>query len=176
MSSKQALYLNLLFKSLKSDNNTARVKAFIKRIVHITSMHSPGFICGVLFLLAELTTSRPDLKSLWSTTSQISEYDARKRDPLYASAFVANMGSLGLDAPFHHLYEYGGISIFAGFGGVKNEVVVRNNLDVAKFLERIKNDTSFYKAFRTLHILGFTSLNDIRSEPQRGELNHMFTK
>ena len=43
-----------------------------------------------------------------------------------------------------------------------SEVVVRNNFDVAKFLQLIKNDTTFYKAFRTLHILGFTSLNDIR--------------
>ncbi|KAG8839027.1 hypothetical protein FRB91_007236, partial [Serendipita sp. 411] len=30
-SSKQAMYLNLLFKSLKMDNNNARVKAFVKR-------------------------------------------------------------------------------------------------------------------------------------------------
>jgi hypothetical protein len=43
-----------------------------------------------------------------------------------------------------------------------SEVVIRNDLDVSKFLELIKNDTTFYKAFRTLHILGFTSLNDIR--------------
>src|SRR6516225_296658 len=43
-----------------------------------------------------------------------------------------------------------------------SEVVVRNDLNVAKFLELVKNDTTFYKAFRTLRILGFTSLNDIR--------------
>jgi len=43
-----------------------------------------------------------------------------------------------------------------------SEVVVRNGLDVKSFLQRVKNDTTFYKAFRTLHILGFTSLNDIR--------------
>src|ERR1044072_3760014 len=42
------------------------------------------------------------------------------------------------------------------------EVVVRNNLNVAAFIERIKNDTTFYKAFRNLKILGYTSLNDIR--------------
>jgi hypothetical protein len=34
--------------------------------------------------------------------------------------------------------------------------------DVNIFLQLIKNDTTFYKAFRTLRILGFTSLNDIR--------------
>ena len=30
-----------------------------------------------------------------------------KDDPLYASAFIANLGSVGLDAAFHHLYDYG---------------------------------------------------------------------
>ena len=43
-----------------------------------------------------------------------------------------------------------------------SEVVVRNNLDISKFIQLVKNDTTFYKAFRTLRILGFTSLNDIR--------------
>lgn len=42
------------------------------------------------------------------------------------------------------------------------EVVVRNNLNVPAFIERIKNDTTFYKAFRNLKVLGYTSLNDIR--------------
>jgi hypothetical protein len=41
------------------------------------------------------------------------------------------------------------------------EVVVRNNLNVAAFIDRIKNDTTFYKAFRNLKVLGYTSLNDI---------------
>jgi len=51
-----------------------------------------------------------------------------------------------------------------------SEVVIRNNLDVARFLRRIKDDTSFYKAFRTLRILGFTSLNDIRMMDKTGGL------
>lgn len=49
-------------------------------------------------------------------------------------------------------------------------VVVRNNLDVAHFLQLIKNDTTFYKAFRTLHVLGFTSLNDIRMRDKDGKV------
>jgi len=38
---------------------------------------------------------------------------------------------------------------------VLSEVVIRSGFDVNKFLQRIKNDTTFYKAFRTLHILGW---------------------
>jgi len=51
-----------------------------------------------------------------------------------------------------------------------SEVVIRSDLNVSKFLQRIKNDTTFYKAFRTLHILGFTSLNDIRMIDKEGNL------
>ena len=43
-----------------------------------------------------------------------------------------------------------------------SEIVVNRKLDVASFIERIKQDTTFYKAFRSLHIIGYTALNDIR--------------
>lgn len=52
-------------------------------------------------------------------------------DPLYASAFVANLGSVGLDAAFHHLYEYGNIPIFATMGRVQRVPVVRDDGSVA---------------------------------------------
>ncbi|KAL8738209.1 MAG: hypothetical protein Q9181_000980 [Wetmoreana brouardii] len=53
-SSKQALYLNLLFKSLRSDLNIKRVKAFTKRLLQVVSMHQPSFACGALYMLREL--------------------------------------------------------------------------------------------------------------------------
>ena len=43
-----------------------------------------------------------------------------------------------------------------------SEIVVNNRLDVASFIERVKKDTTFYKAFKSLHIIGYTALNDIR--------------
>lgn len=51
-----------------------------------------------------------------------------------------------------------------------SEVVMRSDINVAKFIERVKNDTTFYKAFRTLHILNFTSLNDIRLLDKKGNV------
>jgi hypothetical protein len=42
------------------------------------------------------------------------------------------------------------------------EVVVRNRLDVPSFIDRVQKDTTFYKAFKNLRVLGFTALNDIR--------------
>lgn len=49
-----------------------------------------------------------------------------------------------------------------------SEVMVRTNVNIPKFIDRVKNDTSFYKAFKNLHVLGFTSLNDIRLMDKKG--------
>jgi len=48
------------------------------------------------------------------------------------------------------------------------EVVVRNNLNVAGFINRIENDTTFYKAFKNLRILQYNALNDIRMLDKKG--------
>lgn len=53
-SSKKALYLNLLFKSLRTDLNVKRVKAFAKRLLQVASMHHPSFACGAIYMLREL--------------------------------------------------------------------------------------------------------------------------
>ena len=53
-SSKQALYLNLVFKALRSDLNIKRVKAFAKRLLQVVALHQPSFTCGTLYLLREL--------------------------------------------------------------------------------------------------------------------------
>lgn len=37
-------------------------------------------------------------------------------DPMYSSAFLANMASLGMPPVYHHLYEYGTASIFCSLG------------------------------------------------------------
>lgn len=53
-------------------------------------------------------------------------------DPLYASAFIANLGSIKLDAAYHHLFEYGNIPIFGTIGKLDektNELILRWNYD-----------------------------------------------
>ncbi len=60
-----------------------------------------------------------------------------------------------------------------------SEVVVNNKLNIPTFINRIKSDTSFYKAFRNLHILGFTAINDIRMNDGDGKIKaglHSTTK
>lgn len=51
-----------------------------------------------------------------------------------------------------------------------SDIVVDNKLNVPAFIDRIKNDSSFYKAFRNLRTIGYTALNDIRMTDKKGEL------
>ena len=44
-------------------------------------------------------------------------------DPLFASAFIANLGSIDMDAGFHHLFEYGNIPLFCTAGRAQPKVV-----------------------------------------------------
>lgn len=48
------------------------------------------------------------------------------------------------------------------------EVIVRNNFDYATLLRKIKEDTTFYKAFRNLRVLEFSSFNDIKMMDKKG--------
>ncbi len=45
-------------------------------------------------------------------------------DPMYTSAFVANLGSLKIDAAYHHLYEYGNCPLFCTVGRLTTAPVV----------------------------------------------------
>ena len=49
-----------------------------------------------------------------------------------------------------------------------SEVIVRSDLNVPKFLQRIKNDSSYYKAFKNLHIVGYTAMNYIQMRDKKG--------
>lgn len=63
-SSKHIMYLNLLYRSLKADTNIKRVKAFVKRLLQIITLHDAPFVCGVLFLISELIITFPSIKSM----------------------------------------------------------------------------------------------------------------
>ena len=45
--------------------------------------------------------------------------DMIESDPCFCSVFLANVGSFGLDTPFHHLYERGNCPIFIAMGKVR---------------------------------------------------------
>lgn len=72
-SSKHTMYLNLLFRALKSDLNVKRVKAFAKRLLQVITLHQPPFVCGVLYLLRELEETFPSLSSLFDSPEESDE-------------------------------------------------------------------------------------------------------
>jgi hypothetical protein len=89
-----------------------------------------------------------------------------KEDALYTSAVVANLGSLGMDAGYHHLYEWGTSSVFAMVGQVKDEAVVEDGKLVAgkvltvrySYDERIDDGLGTKKAI--------LRVNEIMSDPE----------
>lgn len=114
-SSKQIMYLNLLYKSLKSDINVKRVQAFVKRLVQIITLHEAPFVCGILYLISELEVTFPSIRNMIkepevdpedeeerfvdapedgdaagqdtkAPTKPAIRYDPRKRDPEHSNA------------------------------------------------------------------------------------------
>ena len=58
-----------------------------------------------------------------------------------------------------------------------SEVVINNKLNVPAFIELVKNDTTFYKAFKNLRILNYVAINDVRMLDKNGKsLATMFSK
>jgi len=115
-SSKQIMYLNLLYKSLKNDISVKRVQAFVKRLLQIVSLHEAPFVTGVLYLVSELRETFPSIKHMLEQPEENEEdeeehfvdvpedgttagaapvtetasvkqiYDPRKRDPEHSNA------------------------------------------------------------------------------------------
>jgi len=57
-SSKQAMYLNLFFKSVKADENHERIKALVRRFTQVLVSGGGGateFVAGGLYLLGEVS-------------------------------------------------------------------------------------------------------------------------
>ena len=112
--SKQTLYINLLFRAMKADPDPRRVQAFVKRISQIVAMHQPSFVCAAIYLVKELAIAFPSLHTLLDQAEtdgsdgedgitdtseeavgnatknvgqhQAAHYDGRKRDPQFSNA------------------------------------------------------------------------------------------
>lgn len=53
-----------------------------------------------------------------------------EHDPMYTSVFVANLGSIQIDAAYHHLYEYGNCPLFVTLGKVEKMPMVTDDGEV----------------------------------------------
>lgn len=85
--------------------------------------------------------------------------------PFYSTVFVSHLGSLGADAPFHHLYEFGTNSVFLVIGrtydvpfkGPQGEVIWKRCMDLAFSVDERVCDGFYY--VRSLRILEQFLLN-----------------
>jgi hypothetical protein len=49
-------------------------------------------------------------------------------------------------------------------------IVIRRGTNVPGFIRKVEDDTTFYKAFKNLRVLNFSSLNDIRMLDKKGRV------
>ncbi|KAI8983765.1 CBF/Mak21 family-domain-containing protein [Pilobolus umbonatus] len=126
-SSKQSMYLNLLYKAIRADSDMRRVKAYVKRMVQIAARNQPAFVTGIFFLLSQLMKSQPGLRTMLNTPEEDDEdehfvdapeegeeevkvevekkrveYDGRKRDPRFSNADKSCLWEL---IPFREHYH-----------------------------------------------------------------------
>lgn len=95
----------------------------------------PGFLLAFLLgVLARLYAIGLAPRSLVDT------------DPLYTSAFVANLGSIGIGAAYHHLYEHGNCPLFVTIGAVRDgKLTLRYTFD-----ERVEDGLYCARALQLL--------------------------
>ena len=66
-------------------------------------------------------------------------------DPLFTSLFIANLGSIGYPAGFHHLWEHGTCSLFGVMGRIEVGASGRRKIRVAwTYDERIEDGLYSY--------------------------------
>lgn len=53
-------------------------------------------------------------------------------DPMFASCFVANLGSVGIDRTYHHCFEWGTAHLFCVVGRVKKHVFIEGETPVVR--------------------------------------------
>ncbi len=61
-----------------------------------------------------------------------------ENDPFFASAFLTNLGSIGVEAGYHHLFEYGTIPFFIVLGRAKDGVVARDGAPAVRKVAAVK--------------------------------------
>ena len=94
-----------------------------------------------------------------------------KVSPFHGSMFLTNMGSLGIDAIFHHLYDFGNLPLFMAMGKKRTEYGVNSDGSVQKLRlmditivcdERICDGHYYASAFKSLkkHIEDPTTLEE----------------
>ena len=84
-SSKQTMYLNLLFGAMKADEEINRVMAFVKRLCQLFGLMGVPFLSGALFLLGEVSCPLFSMRARVSGRAQ--RTDCNNRAGLAGTAY-----------------------------------------------------------------------------------------
>jgi hypothetical protein len=90
-------------------------------------------------------------------------------DPLFTSLIVGNLGSIGLDAGYHHLYEFGNSPFFAMLGRKREEVVTQDGKPVTKIF--VENKYTFDERIEDglACAFGLAAVKELIQDPTRFE-------
>ena len=84
-------------KEVTNDNN---MDSFVKALTHIPNIILKGVVNFLMFLDRHEMLPKPIIAL----------------SPFHTSAYLTNVGSLGIDAIYHHLYDFGTTSMFLAMG------------------------------------------------------------
>jgi len=100
-------------KSADSKNDTDKVAKII--------MSVPGFLVKfIVWLMKKLDYIGLMPKAI------------NKASPFHSSVFVTDLGSVGIQPVYHHLYEFGTTSVFVAFGLKMKEKVIRSDNQIVE--------------------------------------------
>lgn len=88
-------------------------------------------------------------------------------DGMYSSVVIANLGSMKMDAGFHHLYEWGNCPIFVMIGAVHDEPVVEDGQVVPGRVMNIRFSYDERVEDGLAARLGFDVMLDVLEDPER---------
>jgi hypothetical protein len=116
-----------VFVKLKPEDDAAtvlsKIRGEIRTVKTGDQTADEGLIDLFLRLPRGLLRVAVKLLSIWDFYVDTPGF-LRGVDPLRCSAYVANLGSVGMGAAYHHLFEWGTCSLFVTIGQIKPTVVV----------------------------------------------------
>lgn len=64
--SNQGMFLNLMYRAMKTDVVVDRIKSFVKRLLQVCSGMPSQFVCGAMVLISEVTDLFPTVSNFGS--------------------------------------------------------------------------------------------------------------
>ncbi|XP_063236498.1 CCAAT/enhancer-binding protein zeta [Bacillus rossius redtenbacheri] len=71
----QAMFLSLVFRSLRRDTHAGRIRAFVKRLLQVCTYSPVPLACGILYMASQLVYRRSDLLALTCKASFVDDCD-----------------------------------------------------------------------------------------------------